>query len=151
MKLITGLVAAALLAGCGEAAGPSGREAEPDDAIARDLTKLGDLSSGKLDCRITRKHVCDDDGCRPVEAKVWNVIDLDAPSYARCDSMGCDTYPAAMTMSGIYKSVALPQHGAMAKVGTDGTFVETVTLGTVAYVSHGRCAYPQAESTDVAE
>lgn len=150
MKRMMGLLTVALLGSCGEAAGPFARESEPD-AIARDLTALGDLSSGRLDCRITRKHVCDDGGCRSVEAKVWNVIDLDAASYARCDSMGCDNYPAAMTMSGIYKSVALPEHGAMAKVGTDGTFVETVSLGTAAYVSHGRCSYRKAESTDVAE
>lgn len=82
-----------------------------------------------------------------MEAKVWNVIDLDAETYARCDRLGCDTYPATMSLSGMFKSLALPENGAMAKVGTDGSFVETVTLGTMAYVSHGRCTYQQAEGS----
>lgn len=144
MKALSGMAAAALLSGCGETAAPPAGANQPIRVTASEMTRLGDLSRGRLACRISRKQVCDEEECRAVEAEVWNVIDLEAETYARCDRLGCDTYPATMSLSGMFKSVALPESGAMAKVGTDGSFVETVTMGTTAYVSHGRCTYQQA-------
>lgn len=93
-------------------------------------------------CEIIDKHYCENaGGCKSVAPKVWNVVDFGRETYSRCDSQGCDEYPAQISQSGTFTIVDIPGRGTFAKLSADGaSFVEVATLGTDVYVSFGRCS-----------
>ena len=71
---------------------------------------------------------------------MFNVVDLDRKTIARCDSAGCDTYDATISESGIFLNIAVPLNGLMAKLTpATGEFVEVVTLVGQVYTSFGSC------------
>ena len=99
------------------------------------------VAAGTLRCDIATKNFCDaDHGCNVTKAGVHNLIDLTLKTFARCDSMGCDTYDAEITKSGSFSNIDVPGRGVVAKLNEiDGSFVEIVTLMTQVYVSFGKC------------
>lgn len=91
-------------------------------------------------CTWTEKVQCDPGmGCTAQPVRTWATIDLAARRYQRCDRLGCDTYDAHVTRSGIYYIVDLPGRGVFAKLGADGQGTEVISLGRGVLVSHGRC------------
>ena len=94
-----------------------------------------------LRCDIATKYQCDaGSGCQRAAPGLWNVIDLQKQTISRCDSKGCDTYPARFAVSGAYINIALPERGMMAKLASDGsTFMETASLTNAVLVSFGSC------------
>lgn len=46
-------------------------------------------SAQTLRCDITSKFVCESSGCQPTKPSVFNILDLDSRTIARCDSQGC--------------------------------------------------------------
>ncbi|MGH6769977.1 MAG: hypothetical protein ACRECO_13255 [Xanthobacteraceae bacterium] len=97
-------------------------------------------AQGTLDCRVTQKLSCAaGEGCTPVAATTWNVVDLARQTYARCDKKGCDSYPASLTRSGVFTVIDVPGRGMTAKIANSGGFLEVATIGIVALVSHGTC------------
>ena len=98
------------------------------------------VATAPLTCRATTKQYCDTGGCKPQPITVWNVVDLQRSTYARCDRNGCDSYTAKISRSGVYTNLEIEGRGVLAKIGEGGAFMEIVTLGTTAYVSHGRCS-----------
>jgi hypothetical protein len=93
-----------------------------------------------LRCDIASKFLCQSAGCSTATASVWNLIDMDAKTYSRCDRSGCDTYDAVFSPSGVFLNIALPANGLIAKLepGT-GSFSEVASLAGEVYVSFGVC------------
>jgi hypothetical protein len=95
---------------------------------------------GVFECRTMQKHSCvAGEGCKPVAATTWSVIDLARQTYARCDQKGCDSYPASFSRSGVFTIVDVPRRGMIAKIADTGAFLEVVTIGMIALASHGEC------------
>ena len=99
------------------------------------------VAAAELRCEISEKHLCQPSAdCTRVPAKVWNLIDLENRTYARCDNSGCDTYDALVSTSGVVTRVEVPGRGLTTTL-TDGgsSFVEVATLVDTVYVSFGSC------------
>ena len=97
-------------------------------------------AQGTLECRVTQKLSCAaGEGCTPVAATTWNVVDLARQTYARCDQKGCDSYPASFNRSGVFTVIDVPRRGMVAKIADTGGFLEVATIGMIALVSHGTC------------
>ena len=100
-------------------------------AIVIALLVLGAVSSARsaeLRCEIRAKYACNLSGCRENAVTVWNLIDLDALRFSRCDQKGCDHYTITTG------------HGMLARLSHDGSqYLEVVTLGTDVLVSYGSC------------
>ena len=91
-------------------------------------------------CAIQAKYSCSPEGCEGVKPSVSSRIDLERGTYSRCDTKGCEDYAAAISRSGDFANVALPERGMLAKVSmSDGAFVEIVTLGLGTLVSYDTC------------
>ena len=106
--------------------------------------KLAALApTAPLTCRIVAKQYCDQSDCSRQPVKLWNVIDFQRQTYARCDRNGCDTFEAHIGRSGVYTNIDIEGRGLLAKIDEDGVFMEIVTLGVTAYVSHGTCVRRQ--------
>ena len=94
----------------------------------------------EVHCEIEAKYACNSSGCRENAIAVWNLIDLDALRFSRCDQMGCDHYTITTSVSGAFMNIEVPGHGMLARVSHDGSqYVEIVTLGTDVLVSYGSC------------
>lgn len=93
-----------------------------------------------LTCHPQTKKLCSSEGCQGAPLSVWSIIDQSSGTYARCDRNGCDTYPAKFTQSGEFLSIEVPGRAMLARVGPANTFLEVVTLGLGAYVTHGTCS-----------
>lgn len=112
----------------------------PVALVALAMLSGTDARAETLRCEIAEKHVCEaGTGCRAIPPKVWNLVDMGERTFSRCDSSGCDTYPAHFSKSGIFVIIDAPGRGLVAKVSDGGAFVESATLGTSAYVSFGAC------------
>lgn len=126
-----------MLAACGEGDKPA------ELAEAERLLELAPGAAGPaiglFRCEISKKHLCGPGGCETAIAAVWNAIDLEQQTFARCDRNGCDTYQAAVSESGVFTNIAIVDRGLMARLSATGEFMEVASLGTTAYVSHGRC------------
>jgi hypothetical protein len=97
-------------------------------------------ANASVRCVIQPKYSCSPEGCESVKPSVSIRIDPERGTYSRCDFKGCDDYAAAISRSGDFVNVALPERGMLAKVSTsDGGFVEIVTLGLGTLVSYGTC------------
>ena len=91
-------------------------------------------------CEITSKFACSPSGCVENALGVWNLIDIDAARFSRCDRNGCDHYTMSQTTSGIFTNIEVLGHGMLARMSQDGSqYVEVVTLGTDVLVSYGSC------------
>ena len=92
-------------------------------------------------CQASAKFSCAaETGCGEARLGVWNVIDMQGQTYARCDSRGCDKYDARMSRSGAFIIIDVPGRGMTAKLAADmSAFLEVVTIGTQALVSFGTC------------
>ena len=112
-------------------------------AIVIVLLVLGAVSSARsaeLRCEIRAKYACSPLGCQESTITVWNLIDLDALRFSRCDQKGCDHYTITTSVSGIFMNIEVPGHGMLARMSHDGSqYVEVVTLGTDVLVSYGSC------------
>ena len=100
------------------------------------------VNAEPLKCTITKKFVCDvAQGCRPSAANIWNEIDLERKTFARCDRASCDTYDARMSQSGAYTNIEVPGRGLIAKLGgpNPAEFVEVATLMGTVLNSFGSC------------
>jgi hypothetical protein len=99
-----------------------------------------------LRCTWTERSACGpENGCRPVPAATWALLDVDGREYQRCDAKGCDAYSAVISRSGAYTLVDLPGRGMFAKLGDDGRATEVVSLGHGVLVSQGRCILAQGQ------
>ena len=76
--------------------------------------------AAELRCEIATKNACGETGCRPGNITVWNLIDLEARRYSRCDRKSCDHYPANISVSGLFYNIAVPERGMLAKLSQDG-------------------------------
>ncbi len=94
-----------------------------------------------LVCKWTAKNTCNGDG--PCKAKpvgsAYVTLDRQTRDYKRCDNKGCDTYQAKVNLSGIMTVFELDGRGVFAKVASDGSATEAVSLGTSVIVYHGTC------------
>ncbi len=112
-------------------------------AIVIALLVLGAVSSARsaeLRCEFRAKYACNLSGCRENAVTVWNLIDLDALRFSRCDQKGCDHYTITTSVSGIFINIEVPGHGMLARMSHDGSqYLEVVTLGTDVLVSYGAC------------
>ena len=96
--------------------------------------------ANEIRCEIEAKYACNVSGCRENAITTWNLIDLDALRFSRCDQKGCDHYTITTSVSGIFINIEVPGHGMLARVSQDGSqYVEVVTLGTDVLVSYGSC------------
>ena len=94
----------------------------------------------ELRCDISKKYVCESDGCKSVPAAVWNLVDSVSGSYSRCDSRGCDRLQAQLSQSGVFINIDVPGHGLIAKMTADASsFHEIATLEHIIYISFGSC------------
>lgn len=93
-----------------------------------------------MTCTISEKHYCTlGTGCSPAVTAVWNTFDVAEATYSRCDRLGCDTYEATFSLSGVFTIIEVPGRGLLAKVSASGDFTEIATLGNDVYVSFGTC------------
>lgn len=93
-----------------------------------------------MECTVSTKQSCSPAGCQPVQPLMRAVVDLDARTYARCDTKGCDTYNATVSVSGVIVTFDLLGRGAFARMTADGReFVEVVSLLTSTLISYGTC------------
>ena len=91
-------------------------------------------------CDVKQKFLCNQTGCQSTAPTIFSRIDTDQRTYSRCDQKGCDDYQAAISRSGDFMLIALPERGLLAKVSlSNGGFLEVATLGLDAYVSYGQC------------
>lgn len=94
-------------------------------------------------CGTEQKQVCGPGrACQAVDgSKSFVRIDLSKNIYTRCDGKSpCDTYN--VVRSGDYEkyvTIELTGRGAFAKIGPNMDFMEVVSLGGAAFVSHGTC------------
>ena len=96
-------------------------------------------TAAPLECRISRKVQCDPAGCIDRPAAIFNRIDLEAGTLSRCDAKGCDTHKVSIERSGVYLNLVVPG-AAFARIEYPSrSFLEVVTLGMTAFVSHGQC------------
>ena len=97
--------------------------------------------AAKYICEVSAKFVCGSDtGCQKNPIGVWNEIDTEQLTLARCDRKGCDRYKAIFATSGAFINISLPQNGMLAKISLiDSKFVEVATVMTAVFVSHGQC------------
>lgn len=101
-------------------------------------------AQGVLECRVTQKFSCvAGRTCATVAPTTWNVVDVGGQSYARCDQRGCDKYPASFNRSGLFTIIDVPRRGMVAKIDDTGGFLEVVTIGLDALISHGACRVKQ--------
>lgn len=98
-------------------------------------------SAATLRCEIAAKQLCQSAlGCSAAPAKVYNLVDPSTLNYARCDSLGCDTYEASIATSGNFLIIDIPGRGMLAKLDLETlAFLEVVTLTDMIYVSWGNC------------
>lgn len=96
--------------------------------------------ASSLICQPQTKNMCTVDGCSKSPLGVWSLVDQSSGTYARCDRNGCDTYPAKFTSSGEFLSVEVPGRAMLARIGPTNSFLEVVTLGLGAYITHGTCS-----------
>ena len=98
-------------------------------------------------CFPAKKLLCNSGVCENVEPKVFNLISGSSvsssqnPTFARCDSKGCDVYDSQFEPSGEYVNVQpLDPKGMIFKMSlADSKYVEVVTLGLDTHVSYGYC------------
>lgn len=94
-------------------------------------------------CAFVTRSVCSEGGCRPVNpGEVRVVIDFAGLRYGRCDGTErqCDWYPMTVRPSGAWLYLEFGHGGQGAKVSPTGRpFIETVGLGELVFVGHGRC------------
>ncbi len=113
--------------------------------IAAIFATVSFADAQNLRCKITAKHYCTADrGCSTTSAAVFNRIDVDRGTYARCDANGCDEYDAVLSPSGVFTLIEVPGKDILAKMSRDGSmFLEVVTLATDVYVSFGSCSWEE--------
>lgn len=97
-------------------------------------------AANSLECVVTKKFSCSSEQCNEVLPTIRNSIDLTAKTYARCDTKGCDTYPAVISVSGVMTTIDLPGRGTFARLtASNNSFVEVTALLTNVLVSYGVC------------
>ena len=113
--------------------------------IAAIFATVSFADAQNLRCEITTKHYCTADrGCSATSTPVFNRINFNRETYARCDASGCDEYDAVLRSSGIFTLIEVPGKDILAKMSRDGSmFVEVVTLATDVYVSFGSCSWEE--------
>ncbi len=100
----------------------------------------GTSHAAEVRCDIQSKMNCSPSGCSDNALGAWNLIDFDSSRISRCDKNGCDHYTMTVTRSGAYLNIEVPGRGILVKMREDGSdYLEVVTLGTIALVSHGTC------------
>jgi hypothetical protein len=99
------------------------------------------VTAAPLRCTFDHKLECDRRACEPVDSGgIWNRIDQERGSYARCNWRGCDTYVAAFRPSGVFTVIELPGINVMAKLSAaEGNLVEVGILGMDVVISYGSC------------
>lgn len=107
--------------------------------VASAVMSVSPVIAAPLLCSIDTKFFCSSNACTLVEASVWNVLDQAEGTYARCDRLGCDTYPAIFSLAAAVMLIDVPGRGLLAKLSVAGDFTEVSTLGNDVYLSFGRC------------
>jgi hypothetical protein len=101
------------------------------------------VTATPLRCTFDHKLECDRRGCEPYvdTGGIWNQIDPERESYARCNWRGCDIYVAGFRPSGAFTVIDLPEINAMAKLSTtEQNLVEVGILGMDVVISYGSCS-----------
>lgn len=96
--------------------------------------------SDRWKCTPQRFAECSVDGCREAKPTVWFEVDAGAATYKRCDTRGCDEYPAEVSRSGVFSVYELRGRAAAIKVSDLGMFVDVATAGVSAFVNSGTCS-----------
>lgn len=101
-----------------------------------------------VECRPAEKFVCQmGQSCvgggpgniGPIDAWANLYVSSEATVYERCDSKGCDPWPAVSSMSGETIVVEIPGRGAFAKISPNGSWTEVVSQSTTVFVTYGYC------------
>ena len=106
-------------------------------------SKYSSLPEHQLYCIPEKKSACSLEGCKPVDANVFVLLNETSSGVAmyRCDDKPCDAYPSTADIGGATMEIrTIDNHGILFKTSTlDQSYVEVVTLGTDTLVSHGYC------------
>jgi hypothetical protein len=109
------------------------------------------LPKHQLYCIPKTKVNCSSEGCRDVFSKVFVLLSESGGtgSMSRCDESPCDTYPVTVSKSGVIKNInTVTPRGLLFKMSAlDNSYVEVVTIGTDALISHGYC-YKNLDTKD---
>ncbi len=98
-------------------------------------------AAAAIRCDFQSKMSCRADSCQFLEITTYSVIDPAESTYARCDSNGCDTYPAEFVESGAFMNITVPGRSLMGKMSLpNAKVVEIATLGLDVLLSYGTCA-----------
>lgn len=132
---------ALLLAGCNQTV------SEPDfaEALAELANELPPVSestwrdTGTLECRPTRMDICSPEGCESGVANIWVRWTPSTRTYERCDRNGCDTYPSAVSYSGSWANITVPESATFAKLTGRNAFFEVVTQNHAVLIYRGQC------------
>lgn len=97
-----------------------------------------------LKCEGTVKFGCSDQGCQNIPPRVITYFNVDKKELSRCDSSGCDVFPADSYNSGIFLLLEARGRGMFLKVNTEDTslpFVEIATAMTSVFTTYGNCEF----------
>lgn len=94
----------------------------------------------KLKCTPVSRMDCEVGKCEQANPTVYLILDRENEVYSRCDSKGCDTYPAQFGSSGLLTNIQSARPiGAMVKVLGDSEYLEIATIGLASLISNGVC------------
>lgn len=94
---------------------------------------------GTLTCLPKTKSMCTPRGCVTGPVNVRLEVTPSSGSYRRCGPEGCDQYTAAVSHSGIWTTLALPENSLMLRLTGSGRFMEVAAIGDEVLVYHGAC------------
>lgn len=115
---------------------------EEDLKFDIDLNKLNyPLPAFTKICIPLSKQYCENGSlCSPMKPSVFLLINEVEKKYYRCDNNPCDEYDYSSSPSGIYNIIKpLPPKQGEIKLSNDGSYYETVSLGTDLFISYGAC------------
>lgn len=111
-------------------------------AFDLDITSLSyNLPSYTQMCLPEKKQYCtSDSSCENIKPVVFLLYDEINDLIYRCDDKPCDSYEMNKTKSGLFTILEpITPQGFTVKISSDGSYVETASLGLDQYISYGKC------------
>lgn len=95
---------------------------------------------GALKCRPEMVNECGPQGCseRP-GSTAWQVVNPSTGEYRHCIPSGCDAYPAVVSHSGSWTTLARAENAFMLRLTGSGRDTEAASLGDTVFIHHDYC------------
>jgi len=143
--MISTLVGNALLVACSPTpASDIDDQANHLMALARDNPVDASAATwrdkGTMLCRPKSKNMCTPSGCMTGPVNIRLEVTPSSGAYRRCGPEGCDQYSAAVSYSGLWTTLALPENSLMLRLTGSGSFMEVAAIGDTVLVYHGVCS-----------